>query len=378
MADYVKYVSGIENSTTGSYNFLVSGRDDYSTSGVMIKGDTSSSPGLSIRMDSTDSTYVDHRASSSNSLSFRLEDHDTNSITPLLVLKKDDKSGASINALSLTGRVKASQFYIAEPDTRSPINSGVYLSVDNVYTGHIRVNKGDGTGGFVFTTNNTDGSINKVNMLLNSNGTVTIPQNQRTADPYDDENYAIAAFDDTGRLVRSYQQNRRFQSLESRTTATEGDKTDTSIRINEIIRRLNSLSIFSTEMSELVLSPGFTFPQAGLYIQDTSMTSIDGTFNAYVVYPDFRAYRLNTNTMMITGDPLMVPFDKIGWSRVGSFIEGDKFSISTYYDGTPLQQLVQKAVDNAQRKIENFSSTAQYKGLTPWAGAKWMSVIEVR
>ena len=376
--DYVHYVSGLENSTSGTYNLLVSGKDDYtSSSGLMIKNDTSSAPGLAIRMDSSNNTSVDHRATSSNSLSFRLHDHDTESITPLLVLKKDDKSSSSVNGADITGRVKASQFYISEPDTRAPTESGVYTSLDNNYTAHIKVNKGDGTGGFVFTTNTSDGTINKVNMMLNPNGTVLIPEYERTADPYDDENYAIAGFDSNGKLVRAYQQNRRFQSIEARATATEGDKTDTAIRINEIIRRINSLSIFSTEMSELVLTPGFTFPQSGLYIQDTGMTSINGSFNAYVVYPDYRAYQLNSTNLMISGDPLVVPFDKTGWSRVGDFIENDRFSISYYFTGSSMQQLLKKSLENA-KKVENFSSTTQYKGLSPWSGAKWMSVIEVR
>ena len=377
MTDYVQYASGVENAQVGSYDFLVSGRSNYSSSGVMIRNDISTAPGLGIRMDSADNTFVDHRATSDKSLSFRLQDHATNSISPLLVLKKDDKTETDVNGAEITGRVKASQFYLAEPDTRPASNSGLYVGVDNAYTASIRINKGDGTGGFVFTTNALDGSIEKVNMLLSANGTVTIPQYEKSLSADDDENYAIATFDSVGKLGRGYQQNRRFQSLESRTTATEADKTDTSIRINEIIRRMNSLSIFSSDMAELVLSPGFTFPQAGLYLQDTGMTNIDGTFNAYVVYPDYRAYRLNSTTMMIMGDPLVVPFEKMGWTRIGDYVDADQFSIAYYYAGTQLQQTIQKALQNA-KKVENFSSLTQYKGLSPWSGAKWMSLIQVR
>jgi hypothetical protein len=372
MADYIQYVTGIESSTNNSYDFLVSGRDDYkSSSGVMIKNDTSSAPGLAIRMDSSDNAIVDHRSSADKSLSFRLHDHDTNTAIPLLTLLYDNKS-SDINGAEITGRVKASQFYLGEADTRAPTNPGVYTNLDSAYTAHIKVNKGtDGTGGFAFTTHLEDGTLDRTHMLLNPNGTVLLPKYDRTQDPYDDENYAIAGFDAQGKLVRAYQQNRRFQSIESRTTSAESDKTDTAIRINEIIRRINSLSIFSTDMAEVVMTPGFTFPQAGLYIQDNGMTYVDGSFNAYVVYPDFKAYQLNPTTMMISGDPLTVPFDKSGWSRVGDFIENDTFSITTYYDGTPLQQVVQKMV-------ERFSSATQYKGLAPWSGAKWKSVIQVR
>lgn len=377
MSDYIKYVSGLESSTTGDYNLLISGRDDFtSSSGVMIKNDTSTAPGLSIRMDSSDNSFVDHRSTKEKSLSFRIKDHTTETVTPLLVLKKDEKT-LDLAGAEITGRVKASQFYLGESDTRTP-TTGLVLGVNNVYTAQILINKEDGTGGFVFTTNASDGSIDRVNMLLNANGTVTIPQYQRTEDPYDDENYAIATFDSQGKLLRGYQQNRRFQSIESRTTSTEEDKTDTAIRINEIIRRMNSLSVFSTDMLELVLTPGFTFPQAGLYLQDTGMTNIDGSFNAFVVYPDFRAYQLNTTNMTVMGDPLVVPFEKMGWNRIGDFLEGEKFSISYYYDGTPLQTLVARASQNAKKKIENFSSTTQYRGLAPWSGARWMSVIEVR
>lgn len=378
MAEYVQYVSGIEDSVASSYNFLVSGKSDYSSSGVMIKGNTASQPGLAIRMDASDNTQIDHRADASNSLSVRLIDNDTQTVHNLMVVKKDDKSGVNTDAVTIGGRVKASQFHINEADTRAPVNEGVYVSVDNVYTAHIKNNKGDGTGGFVFTTHNADGSINKLNMSLNANGTILLPEYQRTNDPYDDENYAIATFDAQGKLQRGYQQNRRFQSLESRATATEVDKTDTMIRINEIIRRMNSLSIFSNDMSELSLTPGFTYPQSGLYVQDTGMTGIDGTFNAFVVYPDYRAYALNIDTMMITGDPLTVPFSKTGWMRVGDFIENDKFSIAYYYT---LSQNLQQALKTASQKaktVENFSPLVQYKGMAPWAASKWMSVIEVR
>ena len=376
--DYVQYVTGIENSNANSYNFLVSGRDAYaSSSGIMIKGDTSANPGLGIRMDSNNNTFVDHRTKDNKPFTFRLHDHDTNTVIPLLVLKRDDQKSDSVAGADLTGRIKASQFHLGNPDTRGPMNSGLYISADNNYTAQIKINKGDGVGGFDFTTHAADGSVDKVNMLLNDNGTVTIPQYNRTADAYDDENYAIAGFDSTGKLVRAYQQNRRFQSVESRTTAAEGDKTDTAIRINEIIRRINSLSIFSAEMAELALTPGFTFPQAGLYLQDTGMTNIDGSFNAYVVYPDFRAYQLNSTNLMITGDPLTVPFEKSSWTRIGDYIEGDKFTVSAYYQGTPLQQALEKSLASA-KKIENYSSTVQYTGLSPWTGAKWMSTIEVR
>ena len=378
MEEYVQYVSGIENSTASSYDFLVSGKTDYSSSGVMIKGDIASQPGLAIRVDASDNAQIDHRAAASNSLSVRLIDNDTQTVHPLMVVKKDDKSDAQVNAVTIGGRVKASQFHINEPDTRAPVNEGVYLSVDNVYTARIKNNKGDGTGGFVFTTHNADGSVSKLNMSLNANGTILLPEYQRTDDPYDDENYAIATFDGQGTLRRGYQQNRRFQSLESRATSAEGDKTDAMIRINEIIRRMNSLSIFSSDMSELSLSPTFTFPQAGMYVQDTGMTGIDGSFDAYVVYPDYRAYALNTDTMMITGDPLVVPFNKTGWMRVGDFIESDKFSIAYYYNlSQNLQQALQKVSQKA-KTVENFSPLVQYKGMAPWAASKWMSVIEVR
>jgi hypothetical protein len=378
MAEYVQYVTGVENSTNQSYDFLVSGRDDYGSSGVMIKGDTSSQPGLAIIMDASNNTRIDHRASASNSISVRIIDNDTQTIHPLMVVKKDAKTDPNVNAVEIGGRIKASQFHVDEPDTRAPVNEGVYLSVDNVYTARIRNNKGDGTGGFVFTTHNPDGTIDKLNMALNANGTILLPQYQRTEDSYDDENYAIATFDAQGKLQRSYQQNRRFQSIESRTTATEGDKTDAAVRINEIIRRMNSLSIFSTDMSELVLTPGFTFPQAGLYVQNTGMTSIDGSFNAYVVYPDYRAYTLNTDTMMVSGDPLMVPFDTLGWSRVGDHMENDKFSIAYYYNLSQTTQQALRAASEKAKRVENFSSLVQYKGMAPWASSKWMSVIEVR
>jgi len=82
--------------------------------------------------------------------------------------------------------------------------------------------------------------------------------------------------------------------------------------------------------------------------------------------------------MMITGDPLVVPFNKTGWMRVGDFIESDKFSIAYYYNlSQNLQQALQKVSQKA-KTVENFSPLVQYKGMAPWAASKWMSVIEVR
>jgi hypothetical protein len=251
---YIKYAEGLTNSTAGSYNFLVSGKSDYaSSSGLMIKGDTSAAKGTRIAQDSSDNAFFDLRTTKGGvkNISMRLlDDANNGAATNLLVLTDDDKSQTGVFGAAVTGRVKASQLHVGEADTRAPVAAGVYLGHDASNLAYLKVNKGAaGTGGFKFATHSNDGSEAQVNLELLADGHVKAVKYAVTADSLDSEANAIAAFDANGQLVRSYQQNARFRSVESRLSSIEEDTlTGTPIKVNEIIRRMNSLKFFSTDI----------------------------------------------------------------------------------------------------------------------------------
>lgn len=256
---YIKYAEGLTNSTAGSYNFLVSGKTDYTgSSGLMIKGDTGSAKGTRIAQDSTDNAFFDLRTTKGGvkNISMRLLDDDNNGAAQdLLVLTDDDKSSTSTFGAKVTGRVKASQFHVGEADTRAPAAAGVYVGHDASNIAYLKVNKGaSGSGGFKFATHDAAGAEAQVNLELLADGYVKAVKYSATNDTLDSESNAIAAFDQDGKLVRNYQQNARFRSLETRLNAVESDTlSGTPLKVNEIIRRINSLKFFSTDIPLLDL-----------------------------------------------------------------------------------------------------------------------------
>lgn len=256
---YIKYAEGLTDSTAGTYNFLVSGKDNYTNaSGLMIKGDTNSAKGTRIAQDSNDNAFFDLRTTKGGvkNISMRLVDHATGTASNMMVLTDDDKSATSTFGASVTGRVKASQYHVGEADTRAPVASGVYVGHDASNIAYLKVNKGaSGSGGFKFATHNADGSELQVNLELLADGHVKAIKYSATGNSLDTEtNSAIAAFDANGQLVRSYQQNARFRSLEGRLDAVEADTlSGTPLKVNEIIRRLNSLKFFSSDIPLLDL-----------------------------------------------------------------------------------------------------------------------------
>lgn len=250
---YIKYAEGLANQTSQSYNFLVSGKGDFTgSSGLMIKGDTSSAKGTRIAQDSSDNAFFDLRTTKGGvkNISMRLVDDATGNAANMLVLTDDDKSSTSTFGANVSGRVKASQLHVGEADTRAPVAAGVYVGHDASNIAYLKVNKGAaGTGGFKFATHANDGSEAQVNLELLDSGHVKAVKYSKTADSLDSETHAIAAFDDNGQLVRSYQQNARFRSVETRLSSIEEDTlTGTPIKVNEIIRRINSLKFFSTDI----------------------------------------------------------------------------------------------------------------------------------
>ncbi len=255
---YIKYAEGLTNSTAGSYNFLVSGKGEYTnSSGLMIKGDTSTDKGTRIAQDNNDNAFFDLRTTKggAKNISMRLIDHDTGNAANMLVLTDDDKTQTGTFGASVTGRVKASQLHVGEADTRVPVAAGLYVGHDADKIGYLKVNKGAaGTGGFKFATHADDGTVAQVNLELLADGYVKAVKYASTGDSLDTETNAIAAFDQNGQLVRNFQQNARFRSLETRLNAVEADTlSGTPLKVNEIIRRINSLKFFSSDIPLLDL-----------------------------------------------------------------------------------------------------------------------------
>ena len=265
---YTNYAYGVQNQTgtsSANYNLFVTGTNDYTGStGFMIKNDTTLSgpnkKGTRIFQDNTDNAYLDFRTTATDgdkSFAFRLQDDASPStFNNMLTLNKDTVADTSVYGASISGRVKASQFYVNQPDTRAPNTAGIYMGQNNSTTGYFNINKGTGSGGFNFQTFNADGVTNKTNLSLNGSGSVQIPYYSTvTTDSQDSETTAMVVFDSTGNLVRSYQQNQRFRSVETRLNNLEGTVVaSVPVKVNEIIGRLNTLKIWNTQIAGLNIS----------------------------------------------------------------------------------------------------------------------------
>jgi hypothetical protein len=301
---YTNYVVGVPAAsganTGGAYNFLVSGGNDYTgASGMMIKNDTTQSAagnkGTRIFQDSSDNAYYDFRTNATDgaqNLAFRLQDDSTpTSFSNMLVLNKDiTASNTNVYGATVGGRVKASQFYVGQNDTRAPMTAGVYMGFDSNTTGYFRVNKGTGTGGFTFNTYNANGSLAQTNMNMNAVGTVQIPAYQNSGATQDSETTAFATFDATGNLVRDYSQNQRIRSIETRVAVLESE-TVASVpeKVNEVIGRINSLNFFSSPIANLVIpgpavpvqpQPGGITPQPNIVSAQVSLMVTTAAKNA--------------------------------------------------------------------------------------------------
>jgi hypothetical protein len=158
----------------------------------------------------------------------RLKNHADGTTANMLVLTDDDKSSTSTYGAQVGGRVKASQFYVGEADTRAHTSQGVYVGQDGSSVGYFNINKGaSGTGGFKFGTYAADGTLAQSNLELAADGSVKIDKYKATTNDADSETNAIASFDANGNLVRNYQQNARLRSIEERTDGSrDGDDPD--------------------------------------------------------------------------------------------------------------------------------------------------------
>jgi hypothetical protein len=151
------------------------------------------------------------------------------------------------------------------------------MGLDSATIGQFNINKGVGTGGFQFKTYNSNGTLAFTNMSLRSNGQVQAVYYNKTSDTAADfEAVAIAGFDADGNLVRDYQSNVRFRTIESRLTAIEDESSGVlEVKINEIVTRLNGLNFFSNNIAKLPTIPARPTNVAGTV---SSVTSVTVTF----------------------------------------------------------------------------------------------------
>ena len=256
-APYKTYTQGVQQGTgiTGSYDFLVSGLDDYTKSaGLMIKGNTTSNKGTHLFQDDSDNAYLDLRSTAGGvkNINMRIQDNVSGAFSTALQLTDDDLSKTGVYGATVGGRVKASAFYVGDIDDRTPSAAGVYVGQDASNVATFKINKGTGSGGFKFNTYDATGNISKNNMNLNADGSVQIVGYQKTNDSNDSETTAIAAFDASGNIVRSYQTNQRLRSVENRVSTLETETiSNIPIKVNEIIARINGLKFFSNGIESL-------------------------------------------------------------------------------------------------------------------------------
>ena len=255
------YVQGIFDQSNLAYNVLVSGGTNYgNVSGMFIGNNTDTSlsgaAGIHMFQDlSGGNSYLDSRTANGE-LRIRYKDDTSKAITNMMVMKKDDLSGAAIGA-DVSGRLRATQFVINQADTRLPLNAGVYVGVDNSTVGYFRVNKGAaGTGGFKFGTYDQNGLIVPGSQLsLLANGMVNAALYTATGAAADSEAVAIAGFDADGNLIRNYASNARIRVVESRLTRLETDLSSIiPNKVNEIVNRLNGLNFFSNNIQPITVS----------------------------------------------------------------------------------------------------------------------------
>ena len=266
---YTNYAYGVQNGTAGqsgsNYNLLISGTTDYSGStGIMIKNnitlnDGQSRRGFMMKQDSDDNAFLDFRTQTGGvkNLTFRLQDDNSpDNKYPMMILTDDGNVvSAKTYGMIINGRVKASQYYVNQADNRVPDEPGVYLGMDSTNKGYFNINKGSGTGGFTFKTHDAQGNETQTNLSLKAAGSVQIPYYSTvTTDTQDSETTALMAFDSDGNIVRNFKQNQRVRSIETRVSTIESNVvSNIPQKVNEIIGRLNTLKVWSTSISDIIL-----------------------------------------------------------------------------------------------------------------------------
>ena len=253
---YGNYVQGAVDTNANAYNLLISGAPSgYTSSGINIGGDTSTTYGVKISNDASHNAFMDVRGDASNKIAFRHKDNSSGSISSMLELTNDSALNGSGYGATINGRVNASSYYVGQVDTRAPTNSGVYMGTDG-NVGYFNINKGSGTGGFAFNTYNADGSLLQSNLNLNGSGVIQAAYYSASQNSADSEEVAIGGFDANGNLVRNYASNARFRTIESRLSAAESSVNGpVSGKVNEIINRVNGLNFFSQNIQLILTAP---------------------------------------------------------------------------------------------------------------------------
>jgi hypothetical protein len=252
MSGYGNYLQGSTDSTNNVYNLLISGAPGgYTTSGINIGGDTSTTYGVKITSDSTHNAFMDVRGDASNKIAFRHKDQSSGTVTSMLDLTNDSSLTGSGYGATVNGRVNASSYYVGSVDTRTPTSTGVYMGTDG-NVGYFNINKGSGTGGFAFKTYNADGTLLQSNLNLMSSGVVQASYYTASGNADDSESVAVMGIDASGNLVRNYNINKRYRAIEARLTASESSVNGPlSAKVNEIVTRINGLNFFSQTISTL-------------------------------------------------------------------------------------------------------------------------------
>jgi len=87
---YGNYLQGSTDNTNNAYNLLISGAPSgYTTSGINIGGDTSTTYGVKITADSTHNAFMDVRGDAFNKIAFRHKDQSSGTVTAILDLTND-------------------------------------------------------------------------------------------------------------------------------------------------------------------------------------------------------------------------------------------------------------------------------------------------
>lgn len=250
---YGNYLEGTFDTINNGYTLVVSGSSSgYQSSGLSIGGDTSSTYGFKLSTDQTKNALLDVRGDSANTMSFRHKDHSTSVISTMLELANDSSlTGNGFGAI-INGRVSASAYYVGQIDTRAPTLPGVYMSNDVNNVGKFSVNKGDGTGGFSFSTYDASGNVLTNNLNLLNTGEDHIPFYGATENEDDIDDIAIVGVDRTGKIVRFFDINARLQALEERTADLEDEMgAGVGDTMNNVINLTNSMGLSSVALPTL-------------------------------------------------------------------------------------------------------------------------------
>ena len=283
---YVNYAQGVFNGNAGvassSYNLLVSGGSDYAQqSGIYLGGNTSNgNAGLHVFQNASKDAYIDLLGNATNQIGFRYTSNGS-TFNNMLSLMNDGMSNNSISAAVVNGRVSASQYIVngALGDVRAPVSQGLYVATNAGGQAAFGVNPGaEGTAGFKFTSYDQNGANAVSNMNLNANGSVQIQYYNATNVPADlvEAGQAIATFDASGNLQRSYQINSRIRTVENTLSTIHTDlTTGLTTAVNNIITRLNNLNFYSNNLLLYGVSDAPT---------NVTATAVPGTGNATIAF----------------------------------------------------------------------------------------------